>query len=162
MTKKEVNMKTSVMYEKLKSVSKVLSLALMLLMLVTFGYAQSENLSDNQPSAPSSAPSTQKPILPTGSGVIQPALGSGAFTAYCTYRTWGAGPFYCWDSRINANSRVFAAVSEYSTDPQHRFLGAAIMTIHNIIPNNGYVTVDIDTGWTAFPINIRLDLFVDP
>jgi hypothetical protein len=57
---------------------------------------------------------------------------------------------------------VFAAVSEYSTDPQHRFLGSAIMTVHNVVPNNGYVVVDIDTGWTAFLINVRVDLFVDP
>ena len=36
------------------------------------------------------------------------------------------------------------------------------MTIHNIIPYNGYVVVLVDTGWTAYPINIRLDLLVDP
>jgi hypothetical protein len=170
-TNKEVNMKTLVRIEKLPPGFKTVRQALLSLMLVAVGYAQEVSPTDAQPGAQSSASPTSgtsslKPILPTGSGrntqTPTPFLSPGSYSTYCTYRTWGAGPFYCWDPGINANSRVFAAVSEYSTDPQHRFLGNAWMTIHNIIPNNGYVTVVVDTGWTAFPINIRLDLLVDP
>lgn len=152
------------MYKKMKSGSKALGLALMFLMLVTLGYAQSENLTNSQASASSSPASTMKPILPTGSGKdVLPSLGSGSFTTYCTYRSYGYQEFYCWDSRINFNSRVFAAVSEYHLDLLHdRFLGSADMTVHNIIPFNGGVGVLIDTGWWAYPINIRLDLLVDP
>ena len=157
-------MKTLVTYENLKPGSKVLGLALMLLMLVTFGYTQSQNPSNDQASTSSSPPSALKPILPTGSGkdVLPLSLGSGSFSTYCTYSCGWLRCFHCWDSRIDSNARVFAAVSEYTSLPNQRFLGAAHMTIHNIIPYNGYVEVLIDTGWTAYPINIRLDLLVDP
>lgn len=145
--------------EKVQSGAKLLILALLLSILVSVGQAQSGDRANNQTSG--SLPVKQ--VTPIGSEreVLRP-LGSGAFTAYCLYHTDGYGAFWCWDPSINANSRVFAAISEYSTTPDTRFLGAAHMTIHNIIPFNGGVEVLIDTGWSAFPINLRLDLFVDP
>jgi hypothetical protein len=155
-------MKLSVRSLRVQSGLKALGLALALLMPLTLGYSQSDNNTDNQQTPSSSPPSNLKAVLPNGSKKVTPNLGAGSFTAYCTYRSWGAGDFYCWDSAINANSRVFASVSEYSTTPDQRFQGAAVMTIHNVIPHNGYVAVYIDTGWTAYPINIRLDLLVDP
>lgn len=152
------------MTTKRKLGSKVLNLALTVLMLVAFGYAQSENPSNNQASAPSSPPSMVKPIAPTGSGkdVLPPNLGSGSFSSYCTYHTYNQQDLVCWDSRIDSNARVFAAVSEYSSLPNQRFLGSAHMTVHNIIPHDGYVEVLVDTGWPYYPINVRLDLLVDP
>ena len=141
---------------------RALALWLLLATLCAFpivGWSQT-NPSEN-PSSSGSSPVKQ--INPTGSGRnVLPSLSSGAFSTYCLYHTDGFGVFYCWDSSINANSRVFAAISEYSTTPTNRFLGAAHMTIHNIIPFNGGVKVLIDTGWSAFPINLRLDLLVDP
>lgn len=126
------------------------------------GWSQT-NPSENRLDLSSSGSSPVKQISPTGSGRnVLPSLSSGAFSTYCLYHTDGFGAFYCWDSGINSNSRVFAAISEYSTTPTNRFLGAAHMTIHNIIPFNGGVKVLIDTGWSAFPINLRLDLLVDP
>jgi hypothetical protein len=151
-------------YEKLKPGSKVLSLALMLLMLAAFGYAQSENPNNNQASISSSLPSTLKPIIPTGSGkdILPLNLGSGSFSSYCTYHTYNQQDLVCWDSRIDSNARVFAAASEYSSLPNQRFLGSAHMTVHNIIPHDGYVEVLVDTGWPYYPINVRLDLLVEP
>jgi hypothetical protein len=134
--------------------TKMLGLAFTL-MLATLGYAQS--------AVPSSSPrSTQKPILPQSSAAVSPSLSFGSFTKSCVYKTLGAGAYRCFDSRITLDARVFAAVSEYSTDPTQRFLGAAWMTVHNVIPQNGYVDVVFDTGWTAWPINVRLDLLIDP
>jgi hypothetical protein len=90
------------------------------------------------------------------------ASAAGLGTTSCIYRTSGAGSYRCFDSRITPASRVFASVSEYAnSDPNQRFLGGAWMTVHNIIPQNGYVDVVIDTGWTAFPIFVRLDLLID-
>jgi len=118
---------------KPKSVS--LGLALILLMvLTTLGHAQN---SANQSSS----------LLPLVSAeavqVIEPALVSG----YCRYRTDGYRVLRCYSGAINDNSSVFAAISEYgSGGPTNRFLGAAHMTVHNIIPHNGYVDVLVDTG----------------
>lgn len=151
-------------YDAVRSRFKALTLALALLTLASVGYAQSGNLTGDQPSARPSGPAvTTNAVLPIATSKdTVPPLGSGAFSAYCLYRSWYAGSFYCWDARINANSRVFIAVSEYNTGPTDRFLGAAIMTVHNVVPHNGYVQVYLDTGWTSFPINIRMDLLVDP
>lgn len=156
--------KRKVAYTNLKPASAVLSVALMLLMLVAFGYAQSENPTDNQASVSSSLPSTFKPITPTGSGkgILPLNLGSGSFSSYCTYHTYNQQDLVCWDSRIDSNARVFAAASEYSSLPNQRFLGSAHMTVHNIIPHDGYVEVLVDTGWPYYPINVRVDLLVDP
>jgi hypothetical protein len=154
--------KKQVTYKKLKPGFTVLSLALTLLMLVAFGHAQSENPA-NQAGASFSPPSTVQPITPTGSGKDVPLnLGSGSFSSYCTYQTYNQQDLVCRDSRIDSNARVFAAASEYSSLPNQRFLGSAHMTVHNVIPHDGYVEVLVDTGWPYYPINIRLDLLVDP
>jgi hypothetical protein len=96
-------------------------------------------------------------------GVSPDSLGTGSFSTYFTLRNDGFLQIWCGDSRINANSRVFAAVSEYSDIPTHRFVGSANrMEVLNIVPAAGGVTVMVDTHWTAFPINLRLDVLVDP
>jgi len=154
---------------KLKSIA--LGLALMLLMvLTTLGQAQTsaDRPSSNQTSA--DQPSSLLPLTlesAEAAQVTEPGLSKNGIplapvTAYCLYRTYGQPVLRCNWGAINANSRVFAAASEYNTGPTDRFLGAAHFTIHNIIPHNGYVEVLLDTGWSAFPINVRLDLLVDP
>lgn len=68
---------------------------------------------------------------------------------------------------VNRHSDVMVSVTELS-QPQgepldYPFQGAAIMTIHNVVPqDDGTVKVVVDTGWTDFPINIRLNFVVDP
>jgi hypothetical protein len=147
----------------------LITLGLALMLLTTLGQAQTsaDQPSSNQTSAdqPSSllpltvesaeAAQVTEPGLSTNGNQLPPVV-----TAYCLYRSYGYGVFRCNWGVINANSRVFAAISEYGTGPTNRFLGAAHMTVHNIIPHNGYVEVLVDTGWSS-PINLRLDLSVD-
>jgi hypothetical protein len=70
-------------------------------------------------------------------------------------------------SVVNRHSVVLASVFELS-QPQgepldYPFQGEAIMTIHNIVPlDDGSVKVAVDTGWTDFPINIRLNFAINP
>ena len=66
------------------------------------------------------------------------------------------------DPSITADSRVFAAVSEYATDARvDRFIGSAQMTVYNIAPTNGAVVVQINVNWST-ALNVRVDYFVDP
>ena len=93
---------------------------------------------------------------------VLPALGLGSYSTYFTLRSDGYLVIWCPDSRINSNSRVFVAASEYSDLPWNRFIGSAHFELQNIQPTNGGVNVLLNTNWTAFPINIRLDVLVDP
>ncbi len=85
--------------------------------------------------------------------------------AFTTYYTWRAnGVFHAVNfvnGSVNANSRVFLNISEYSTDPQHRFIGAARMAVYNIAPYNGGFLAWVEISWGS-PLNIRFDVFVDP
>jgi len=93
----------------------------------------------------------------------QPDMPAASFTAYCLYRYTGVHVIArCWDRRITANARVFAALGEYGANgPAARIMGAARMTVHNIVPFAGGVDVWTDVEWGA-PLNVRLDLMVDP
>lgn len=89
-------------------------------------------------------------------------LSSAAFTTYYTWRANGVFRAVRFNNtRVNANSRVFVNISEYSTDAQHRFIGAARMAVYNIAPFNGGFFAWVEISWSA-PLNIRFDVFVDP
>lgn len=105
--------------------------------------------------------STADPRRSTNGAV--PLVGLGSFTGICAYHINGTGIIAnCADSRITAGSRVFASVSEYFTAPGvDPFLGAARMSIHNVIPHAGGVTVWMDVEWGS-PLNVQLSIFVDP
>jgi hypothetical protein len=67
---------------------------------------------------------------------------------------------------INRHAIVMASVTEISQpsgEPlDFPFIGAAVMTVHNIAPqDNGTVQLVIDTGWGS-PLNIRLSFVVNP
>jgi hypothetical protein len=150
------------MYETLKTGTKTLSLALLLLVLVTLGHAQSGNPSSNGTDASSSDGlvlnifSSNASAKDDPSSGLNPAVSAG----YCLYNgVDGEKIFRCYWNAISANSTVMAAVSEYRGGPLGRFIGSAIMTVHNIRPFNGGVDVVIDTGW-GNPINVRMDLLV--
>ena len=148
------------MYETPKSGSKTLSLALLLLVLVTLGHAQSGNPSSNGTDASSSDASTQSIFNANGSGKDDSAgISPGIVAGYCSYRGVLSGTWTCYSNAINANSSVFAAVSEYRGNPDDRFIGSAVMTVHNIAPFNGGVQVVVTTGW-GNPLNVRMDLLV--
>jgi hypothetical protein len=98
-----------------------------------------------------------------GSGA-HPQLSGASFSGYCIYNYAGSNVVVrCWDWRINSNSRVFATLSEYNyLGPESgRFIGAAGMTVHNIVPFNGGVDVWTDVEWGS-PLNVRMDVLVDP
>jgi hypothetical protein len=149
---------------------KAITLGLALMLLTTLAQAQSgsgQSSAENRTSPPISLPVVQaQPAVEQEPDLskdgIQPALGSGAYTTYFTLHNDGYLYIWCPDSRINSNSRVFVAASEYSDLPTHRFLGSAHFDLQNIVPANGGVSVLLNTNWTSFPINIRLDVLVDP
>ena len=90
------------------------------------------------------------------------ALSAATFSTFFTWRGSGGVKLNCGDGRITANSRVFAALSEYNTDPrQNRFVGNASMSILNVSPYNGGAIVWLNVNWNG-PINVRVDLLVDP
>ena len=67
---------------------------------------------------------------------------------------------------INRHSTVMASITEISQpsgEPlDFPFIGAAVMTVHNIAPqDNGTVQMIIDTGFNS-PVNIRITFVVDP
>jgi hypothetical protein len=141
---------------------KAITVGLAMMLLTSFGQAQSssaQSTGEMKTSPATSLPVTQ--AKPSGEG-IQSALGWGSYSTYFTLRSYGYLLIWCPDSRINSNSRVFVSASEYSDIPSHRFVGAAHFVLQNIQPANGGVVVLLNTNWTAFPINIRLDVLVDP
>ncbi len=90
------------------------------------------------------------------------ALSPGAYTEYYTWRANGVFHNVQFnDARVNANSRVLVNISEFSTDAQHRFIGAARMAVYNIAPFNGGFFAWVEISWGS-PLNIRFDVFVDP
>ena len=103
---------------------------------------------------------TPKPLAKPG---LNPELSPYSYSAYCAYHYNGSGVIInCSDRRINANSRVVASISEYSTDPRlNRFIGAARMTVHNLSPYNGGFRAWTDVEW-PWPLNVRVDFFVEP
>jgi hypothetical protein len=145
---------------------KSIALGLALMLLTTLAQAQSgsgQSSVETQTSPPTRLPVVQaKPADLSKGGVQTESLGSGSFTEYFTLRNDGYLLIWCPDWRINENSRVFVAASEYSDLPWHRFVGSAHFDLQNIQPANGGVNVLLNTNWTAFPINIRLDVLVDP
>lgn len=43
------------------------------------------------------------------------------------------------------------------------FKGLAVFTLHNGVPfDSGNIEITIDTGWNAFPINVRMFFLVNP
>ncbi len=67
---------------------------------------------------------------------------------------------------INRHATVMANVVEISQpagEPlDFPFIGAAVMTVHNVCPlDTGIVQVVVDTGWGS-PLNIRLGFVVNP
>ena len=90
------------------------------------------------------------------------ALSGAAFSEFYTWRANGVFQAVRFnDARITANSRVFVNISEFSTDAQHRFIGAARMAVYNIAPFNGGFFAWVEISWGS-PLNIRFDVFVDP
>jgi hypothetical protein len=79
---------------------------------------------------------------------------------------------------INRNSIVLASICEvgegdaedYSPSSDAAFVpfdypfkGQAVFTLHNVVPfDDGHVELTIDTGWTAFLLNVRMNFVVDP
>ena len=89
-------------------------------------------------------------------------IGAGSFSTYFTWRGSGSVKLNCGNGNIRSNSRVFVAISEYNTEPTvNRFIGAASMSVFNVSPYNGGVVVWINVNWGS-PLNIRLDVLVDP
>lgn len=101
--------------------------------------------------------------IKVGSGEKVAAISSSAFTSYWTWRANGVHkkvPFY--SSRINANSRVFVSISEYSSDASTtRFIGDARMNVYNVAPFNGGFYAWVEISWDN-PLLVRFDVFVDP
>lgn len=89
-------------------------------------------------------------------------LSPAAFTTYYTWTANGVIPKVPFSNpNIKANSRVFVNISEYSTDAQHRFIGAARMAVYNIAPYDGGFLAWVDISWGS-PLHVRFDVFVDP
>jgi hypothetical protein len=89
-------------------------------------------------------------------------LSGASYTGFALWRTNGQVRLQINDPGITADSRVFAAVSEYATDARvNRFIGSAQMSISNIAPANGSVQLWLNVNWGS-PLNIRVDYFVDP
>jgi hypothetical protein len=94
----------------------------------------------------------------------QKVFGPGS-TAFSTYYYWHANGTFPQvrfvNQSVNANSRVFVNISEYSNDPQHRFIGAAKMAVYNIAPYDGGFLAWVEIDWGS-PLNIRFDVLIDP
>ncbi|MDC8755993.1 hypothetical protein [Janthinobacterium fluminis] len=89
-------------------------------------------------------------------------LSPAAFTTYYTWRANGVFRAVRFNNtRVTANSRVLLNISEYSSDAQHRFIGAARMAVYNIAPFNGGFFAWVEISWGS-PLNVRFDVFVDP
>ena len=114
-------------------------------------------------------PSTEKQDTPTvelmpvqSQQGISPQLHPASFTTFGLWRGNGLLRINFTNGGINANSRVFAAISEYNTDARvDRFQGDAQMFILNVTPHNGGVIVLFNVVFNR-ALNIRIDLLVDP
>jgi hypothetical protein len=96
-------------------------------------------------------------------GIGTEALGADSFTTFFTWRANGvfkAVPFN--HPNINANSRVFVAISEFTSDAQiNRQPGDARLAIYNVSPFNGGFKAWIEIAWSS-PLPVRIDVLVDP
>jgi hypothetical protein len=91
------------------------------------------------------------------------AIGSGAFTAFWTWRGNGTVKAMKFShASIKASSRVFVSLSEYSSDANvNRFIGDCRMDVYNVAPFNGGFFAWVEVPW-SYPLNVRFDVFVDP
>ena len=97
-----------------------------------------------------------------GGAVQDLSLSAGAFTTYYTWFANGVQPHVNFvHPSVKGNSRVFLNISEYGSDPQHRFIGAARMAVYNIAPYDGGFYAWVEISWNS-PLKIRFDVFVDP
>jgi hypothetical protein len=138
---------------------KASSTLLMMALITTTGVANAQSEDRTSPPTTRRAHDAQAVNAEVGG-----LLSAGSYSAYCIYNYSGSHVLAtCWDSRINSNSRVFASLSEYDYRGAYggRFMGSARMTVHNVVPFNGGVTVWTDVEWGS-PLNVRMDLLVDP
>ena len=92
-------------------------------------------------------------------GLVYPR-NSGLFSTYYTWRGCGTVNLNITNSNIHAGSAVYAAISEYTSNPrQTRFIGSARMGICNISPYEGGVHIWAEINWSS-PINVCIDLAV--
>jgi len=98
-----------------------------------------------------------------GSGEKVFGSGSTAFTTYWTWRGNGVAKALRFNhSGINANSRVFVSISEFSSDAQiNRFIGDARMSVYNVAPFNGGFFAWVEISWNN-PLPVRFDVLIDP
>jgi hypothetical protein len=90
------------------------------------------------------------------------AIVPGSFTTSYTWLGNGVVPALRFNNgSVNANSRVFVSLSEYSINPTNRGIGSARMNVYNIAPFNGGFFAWVEVDWPG-PLNIRFDVFVDP
>lgn len=91
-----------------------------------------------------------------------PGIAAASWSGWGLWRGNGATNLNITSSGIHANSRVFASISEYNTDPNlNRFSGNAYLFIYSVSPYNGGVVVKLNVGWNT-PLNICVSLLVDP
>lgn len=128
-----------------------------------------ETTKEKSPAAKPTHPSTEAqetptvPLMPVQSSQgISPQLHPASFTTFGLWRGNGLLRVNFTSGGINANSRVFASISEYNTDARvDRFQGDAQMYILNVTPHNGGVIVLFNVVFNR-ALNIRIDLLVDP
>lgn len=83
---------------------------------------------------------------------------SGMWSTYYTLRGNGTLHANIANPKIRANTSVYAAISEYSSNPrQTRFVGSAKMRVFNVTPYNGGVQVWAEVSWPS-PLNVVIDL----
>ncbi len=124
-----------------------------------------EPIGSNAELAMSEMPVEHELVPKSGKGDVGAAIFGPGATAFSTFYTWRANGVFrnvrFTNSRVNANSRVHVNISEFSTDAQHRFIGAARMGVYNIAPFNGGFNAWVEISWGS-PLNVRFDVVVDP
>ncbi len=92
----------------------------------------------------------------------KPSVSAASYTNFALWHGSGLVRLQINDPNITADSRVFVALSEYSTDARlNRFIGSAQMSILNVSPANRAVVVLANVSWPN-ALNVRFDYFVDP
>jgi kumamolisin len=95
-------------------------------------------------------------------GIVAPRLSGASYTNFALYHGNGQVRLTINDANITADSRVFVAASEYSTDARlNRFIGSAQISVSNVAPTNGAVAIWLTVNWST-ALNVRIDYFVDP
>jgi hypothetical protein len=173
-------MKTSAMYEKLQSGTKVLSLALVLLMLATVGSAQTGNDTSTplvgRPSGAAPKKNGQmSPFQPKDSHYFNdsdptsmqaPVAGvinnQSDTVFYQTVNDPSGGDMTISIPTGTAPwSKVFVSICE-SDGAGNCFQGAAHPRIFNVVPGWNTTTVGFSPNWPWFPVNLRFSLLIDP